>query len=340
MGEPNLAFQALAKPISVDKPYANISRLYMDERTGDVHFEFDDGNGNISRIAAHKSILSAASEVFDRMFYGDLKEAGDVKIEDATHPVFAVFLQSFYKEEIQLTFDNVADVWYLAKKYMMAECASACERFLLKVLTTFHQYFNVNQCTRSSEVKMSMYTINKHLAEANNNMPFAQALFNIFEWANFYSSKVLRDSCIGLIQTVGSILIETYCFWTCSRSILKEVLSIDFIHRNEWLLFDACMEWSLNVCRLSNINGACMANRRKELGDSFNLIRFDKLTAAEFLKCLAKYTEVFSQKEIKHYSKIIGAKEDEPPKKKVATHSHVLLRTNGLYVVKSKSKDQ
>lgn len=59
-------------------------KLYRDRKTADVYFVVRSGDVACKRIPAHKILLAAASDVFGAMFYGPLKEGGDVRIDNIT----------------------------------------------------------------------------------------------------------------------------------------------------------------------------------------------------------------------------------------------------------------
>lgn len=56
------------------------------------------------------------------MFYGDLKEEGDVTISDATIGAFQEFLQFFYLTDVAFTIENAAEVMNLVNKYGAMDC--------------------------------------------------------------------------------------------------------------------------------------------------------------------------------------------------------------------------
>lgn len=61
-----------------------VGKLYLNSKTADVHFKFgsDDDESSIIRVPAHKKLLAIVSNVFDAMFYGDLKENDDIQVID------------------------------------------------------------------------------------------------------------------------------------------------------------------------------------------------------------------------------------------------------------------
>lgn len=276
---------------------------------------FDDGKGNIIRIPAHKNILSVNSPVFDRIFYGDLQQAGDIKIFNATADAFVLFLQSFYKCQIELTLENVGAVWCLADKYMATHCVFACVHYLSKILLTASDFI-VQQSEFVNGKHYLLEICDLYLMEVNSNVPFTQTVFLAYEWAVFYNSKCLQNVCADMIKLMGAAMIRTYCFLTCNHTVLNHILSIKFDGRNEWELFQASMQWAQHACNQKNIDGTNMVNCRNELGHSFGLIHFGEMTAAEFVKCLAKYCGAFSQGEIMRYSDTINSNNNGPPNKK------------------------
>lgn len=72
-----------------------VAQLYHDTKTADVQFTFGShaSDGTVTRIPAHKNLLAAGSKVFRTMFYGDLKETGDVRVVDTSDAAFKEFLQ-------------------------------------------------------------------------------------------------------------------------------------------------------------------------------------------------------------------------------------------------------
>lgn len=91
--------------------------------------------GASRRIPALKPLLAAYSPVFERLFYGYLKEFGDVAITDVSAEAFEEFLQFFYSNEFNLRTDNLPEVFKLIDKYDTAALRSPCERYLAERLS-------------------------------------------------------------------------------------------------------------------------------------------------------------------------------------------------------------
>lgn len=189
----------------------SVAVLYRNERTADVFFVFE----NHPRVAAHKCILASDSVVFCRMFYGEMKEMGDITITDASLDGFLAFLKSFYTSNMAITEENVAEIMYLGNKYDAVKCKTACQNFLTLVL-----------CTEN--------------------------VLTILELTNMYNCEPLRMLCLKKIMQEGRAIIQMDCFYQSNRDVLKQILSTNFQRRNELTLFDACIGWAKQLCEREN----------------------------------------------------------------------------------------
>jgi len=87
----------------------------------DVRFWFKDAvSGATKEVKAHTLILAAASDVFNREFYGSLRAEYDIEIKDTCHEVFLRMIEYIYNKrmdfkEASLCF--LASLYYLADKY-------------------------------------------------------------------------------------------------------------------------------------------------------------------------------------------------------------------------------
>lgn len=70
-------------------------------------------------------------------------------------------------------------------------------------------------------------------------------------------------------------------------------------HRNEVKVFKMCMEWAARSCHISGLDTTA-AEMREQLGECFNLIRFDRMTPSQFVNCLRMNGDIFQ--DIKHYA--------------------------------------
>ena len=78
------------------------------------------------------------------MFYGELAEKKDlIHVSDCDHKSLLELFRFVYSDEVNLNADNVMQVLYLAKKYMLPSLADKCSEFLRKNLdasNVFHVY--------------------------------------------------------------------------------------------------------------------------------------------------------------------------------------------------------
>ena len=179
-----------------------IKKLYGDERTADVYFTFK----SKERIPAHKYLLAAASDVFDAMFYGPVKEEGDVKIDDASAVGFMEFLRFFYFDKIKLTMANIGDVMNLGQKYNVTECFNLCVRFLTENLTVDN-------------------------------------VFEIHNIAVLFERDDLKAKCEFLIESNTQEILQSTNFLECNHRDLNLILKLDFLSCSETFVFEAVMSW-------------------------------------------------------------------------------------------------
>ena len=95
----------------------------------DVRFLFASDNGAATEeVTAHKLILALASKVFEREFYGSVKEPkDDIKIVDASKDVFQVMINFIYNKEMDWSvynFSFLSSLYYLADKYDIKDMES------------------------------------------------------------------------------------------------------------------------------------------------------------------------------------------------------------------------
>lgn len=182
-----------------------LRELHLNVETADVHFVIGDQQQS-ERIPAHKIILSIGSDVFKAMFYGEMKETGDIVIVDASVAAFTEFLQFFYFNEVELTEENVPEIVNLGKKYDVINCLTNCERFLIGGL----------RCDNAC----STYDI-----------------------AILYDLEMLKLNCELHIANYTAKLLQETDFFGCSRTVLSRILKLDRISCTESRVFDACIAW-------------------------------------------------------------------------------------------------
>ncbi|CAH1785848.1 unnamed protein product, partial [Owenia fusiformis] len=103
--------------------------LFNSQTMSDIQFSF--GASRESTVYAHKVIIGAASDVFKSMLYGDLKETSDViDIPDISMEIFLEIMRFIYYGEVILTPENVLEIVYATKKYLVPGLGEKCRKFL------------------------------------------------------------------------------------------------------------------------------------------------------------------------------------------------------------------
>lgn len=83
-------------------------------------------------LPAHKIILTSASPVFEKMFYGELAEKSDsIFITEVEYKTFYSFLECIYTNRIIVTsFEYAYELYYLGEKYMVENVKNQCLKYL------------------------------------------------------------------------------------------------------------------------------------------------------------------------------------------------------------------
>lgn len=228
--------------------------LYLSTRLADVRFSFglDGASEAANRIPAHKHLLAVVSDVFEKMFYGDLKETGDIAIVDVSNAAFTEFLQFFYRSEVELSAEHIAGVMYLGQKYNVESCVNACAEIL----------------------KM-------HVADED--------VCEVLALAILYEQKDLLTVCEKRILVNTAEIFQTAAFLECDGKVLAHILKMKLLSCSEVVVFEACMAWVRANSQQTNVSKAAV---QKYLGDLYYEIRFASMTIQELCALEAKYSEV------------------------------------------------
>lgn len=262
-------------------------RLYLNNESADVYFSFIISEHEIVRVPAHIAFLENGSSVFKSMFRGDIREEGDVKIEDASADGFKEFLQFFYFRTVQLTFENVAEVLYLANKYDVTECLNVCEKFIKEKLTNFSD------------------------------------LLNAWELAILLKRNELKAFLEEQIRSQVLMVFSTEKFKCCSKDTLTLLLNIENLDCEPKDIFDACFNWATQACINSNKDASVMDNVREELGECFDLIPFSLMDSSEIADCVTQRRGFFNREELEDFITMLAS--DKPAELKKIKRSRQLL---------------
>ena len=249
--------------------------FFNQELLSDVKFVVREAqNGNESKkIPAHKFVLGISSPVFFAMFYGELAETKDsVEISDCDYESLLELFRFIYSDEANLTPDNVMQLLYLAKKYMLSSMVDKCTTYLQENL------------------------------DASN-------VFHVLPDAQKYEEKDLLDHCWKVIEKETDEAVKSDGFATVDRPILEELVERDTLTINEVELFKAVDFWAENECEKQGLTAEGSVKRRI-LGERIvKSIRFPVMKEKEFVSVVLD-CNILTQKEcfdmMKYFNSVLN----------------------------------
>ena len=141
----------------------------------DLRFWFKDHNGVIEEVKAHRVILAAASDVFNREFFGSLKAEENIEIKDVNQETFLLMIEFIYNKKTKFL---GADVTTLASMYYLGD------KYNIKPL-------RIEVLASISELKIDKENVLKVAIIAEDSIllqPFSEALFDVV--ATFINQKL------------------------------------------------------------------------------------------------------------------------------------------------------
>ncbi|XP_060564790.1 BTB/POZ domain-containing protein 3-like [Ruditapes philippinarum] len=220
------------------------SVMYNNPLMADVYFTVGSGN-NKQRIAAHKYVLATGSSVFYAMFYGGLADQkDDIDLPDVEPVAFQNLLRYLYCDEINLAADNVLSTLYVAKKYIVPFLARACVQYLETSLSAR------NACILLCQGRL-------------------------------FEEQELMEQCWEVIDAQAEEALASDGFVDIDFSTLESVLLRETLNAREVTVFNAACRWAEAQCRRREVEPSA-ENKRKVLGESFNLIRIPSMSLEEF----------------------------------------------------------
>lgn len=206
------------------------------------------GNENNQKtLRGHRLILAMSSPVFEAMFYGGIAEKTGkaVEILDVQPDAFRALLQYIYTDDITLrSFDQVCEICYAAKKYMIPSLVEQCTRFIWKDL------YPGNVC-------------------------------RAYEFARLFEEPSLLEKCLQIIQTKTEEVLKDPSFEEIDSATLYTILQQETLNVSELVLWEACLQWAKQECVRQSLEVSPM-NQRKVLGECIGQIRFLTLSPTEF----------------------------------------------------------
>ena len=246
--------------------------VFNQELLSDVKFVVRDSRGGSKTIPAHKFMLAISSPVFFAMFYGKAAEMKDsVEISDCEYESLLELFRFIYSDKANLNADNVMQLLYLSKKYMLPTLAEKCSAFLKENLNALN-------------------------------------VFHILPDAQKYEEKSLKNHCWKLIETQSEEAVKSEGFVTVERSVLEELVEKNSLNIKEVELFKAVDCWAENECKKQGLVAEGSAKRRV-LGERVvQGIRFPVMEQTEFADIVLD-SEILTPKEtnrlVKYFNSVL-----------------------------------
>ena len=247
--------------------------MFNNELLSDVKFVVQDAEGgseSMKKIPAHKFLLAISSPVFYAMFYGELAEKKDsVDISDCDHKSLLEMFRFVYSDEVNLNADNVMQVLYLAKKYMLPSLADKCTEFL------------------------------REKVDASN-------VFHVLPDAQKYEEKDLEDHCWEVIDNGTDEAVKSDGFVTIEKPVLEALVERDSLNVKEVELFKAVDSWATKECEKQGL-AAEGSVKRRILGERIvKAIRFPVMEQQEFAGAVLD-SDILTKKELSDMMKYFSS---------------------------------
>ena len=248
--------------------------MFNNELLSDVKFVVRDSSqgGSVKKIPAHKFLLAISSPVFFAMFYGELAERKDsIDISDCEYDSLLELFRFIYSDEVKLNPDNVMQVLYLAKKYLLPALADKCTEYLRENL------------------------------DASN-------VFLVLSGAQKYEEKDLMNHCWEVIDKETDEAVKSEGFLAIERSVLEELVDRESLNVKEVELFKAVDCWATKECEKQGL-AAEGSVKRRILGERIvKGIRFPVMEQKEFAENVLD-CDILTKKEscdmMKYFSSVL-----------------------------------
>lgn len=202
-------------------------------------------------------VLAAASKVFKVMFYGELKEEGDIKVCNVTAAAFEEFLQFFYLKEVILSMQHILEVSHLGHKYDIEKCFDVCVKFIKDEISADNVCIGLG-------------------------------------FAILYDQNDLMKICEKKIIINTNAVFKSTSFLECDGKVLAHILNMRLLSCTEIDVFEGCMSWLKVKCGQQTLTKEMI---HTHLGELFHQIRFVSLTIEEFAILVQTYGLLFSSEE-------------------------------------------
>ena len=250
--------------------------IFNQELLSDVKFVVRDSQGGSKKIPAHKFVLAISSPVFFAMFFGEMAETtkNSVEISDCEYESLLELFRFIYSDEVKLNVDNVMQLLYLSKKYMLTTLADRCSAFLRENLNALNVFF-------------------------------------VLQDAQKYEEKDLVKHCWKVIETQTLEAVKSEGFVTVERTVLEELVEKNSLNIKEVELFKAFDSWAEKECEMQGL--ICQGFlKRRALGERIvKGIRFPAMSQREFADIVLD-SEILTSNETNHIIKYYNSVLDKP----------------------------
>ena len=270
--------------------------IFNQELLSDVKFVVCDSQGESKTIPAHKFVLAISSPVFFAMFFGKVTEIKDpVEISDCEYESLLELFRFIYSDKANLNADNVMQLLYLSKKYMLPTLAEKCSAFLKENLNALN-------------------------------------VFHILPDAQKYEEKDLMNHCWKLIETETEEAVKSEGFVTVERSALEELVEKNSLNIKEVELFKAIDRWAEKECEKQGLVAEGSVKRRVVGERVVQGIRFPVMEEREFADFVLD-SEILTPRETNRLFKYFNSVLNDPvgfPDAKRAGHKLEVSRFRSL----------
>lgn len=249
-------------------------KLYLNSELADVYFIFKTID-NVQKIPANRAILAVQSSVFNRMFFGMLKEMGNIEIVHTNADAFKEFLQFFYLSKVTLSMENLWEVIRLADMYDI-----------------------MDYVRNSGPIFDGKLTV--------DNICWA------YQLAIYLKHEKLIKMCEKKIRCRPKKIFASECFKRIDRETLKRMLELSDLECDEMDVFNASLTWAKSACKEFELNENRMQNVKMLLGDCLESIRFSEMQIEEFDALTESHKGLFTPDEIIDIKLMLTVKEYEP----------------------------
>ena len=246
-----------------------IAHIFNNTDMSDIMFTCQGSN---KIFYAHKLVLATSSAVFKAMFYGTLAEKrSTVHLSDTDEKSLEEFLMFLYKDNCNWSYleaEDVANIMYLSKKYIVPSLTEEC-------------------------------------VEVFNDIMNPENVLYILERAIHFDEKHLETECWGFIDWNIEIIANMEYLSSISHETLTSLLKRESLEISEVTLFKAVLKWIDCQCLQKGLD-LTRDNKRSVIGDAIYELRFLGMGEDLFAKHVATCGLLTAEEIVTIYNKFNG----------------------------------